>query len=513
MVKYILLQDNVDINSRVRCGRTAVMLAAEDGHKDVVELLVDKGADVSLVDEAGDNVLHCACRGGNKELVKYILSNKMVDIDSRGYRDKTPVMTAGQSGHKEVVELLVKHGANLLLRDERGDNILHLACKRGRLDVVKYIISLHKLDIDRGGFKKKTPVMLAGQGGHKEVVEVLVKHGANLLLRDERGDNILHLACWEGHLGVVKYIISLHKMDIDKGGFEKKTPVMLAGEGGHKEVVEVLVTDGANLALRNSDYNNILHLTSYGGYVDVVKYVLSQRVVDIDSRGWKRRTAVMIAGMEGHKGLVELYVKHGAKLSLTDRVGDNILHLACKRGRLDVVKYIISLHKMDIDKGAFEKKTPVMLAGERGHKEVVEVLVTDGANLALRNSDYNNILHLTSYGGYVDVVKYVLSQRVVDIDSRGWKRRTAVMIAGMKGHKGLVELYVKHGAKLSLTDRAGDNILLLAVSHVEVVKYILSLGVMNINVKNRKGKSAAMIARAKGLRDVIDILVSHGAHT
>ncbi|XP_046550759.1 death-associated protein kinase 1-like [Haliotis rubra] len=175
--------------------------------------------------------------------------------------------------------------------------------------------------------------------------------------------------------------------------------------------------------------------------------------------------------------------------------------------------YIVSLHSVDIDSEGFENKTPVMLAGPNGHKDVVEFLVNHGAELSLRDSDTNNILHLTSYGGSVDVMKYVLSQKVVDVNGRGWKRRTPVMIAGMKGRKRLVELFVKHGAKLSLADREGNNILMLATAYVEVVKYILSLGVVNIDAKNRKGESAAMKARAWGHRDVLDLLVSHGAHT
>ncbi|XP_046549385.1 protein fem-1 homolog A-A-like [Haliotis rubra] len=235
VVNYVLSQRTVDITDKVRCGRTAVMLAAENGHKDVVELLVDKGADVSLVDRTGGNILHCACIGGDAEVVNYILSKNMVDINSRGHRKKTPAMLAGQNGHREVVDVLVKHGAKLSLRDKRHNNILHLACGEGHLDVVKYIMSLHTMAIDSGGYETKTPVMLAGEGGHKEVVEFLVKHGANLSRRDKRRNNILHQACWEGHLDVVKNIISLHTMDIDRGGFTGKTPVILAGKSGHKK--------------------------------------------------------------------------------------------------------------------------------------------------------------------------------------------------------------------------------------------------------------------------------------
>ncbi|XP_046553082.1 ankyrin repeat domain-containing protein 50-like [Haliotis rubra] len=372
VVKYVLSQNMLDINDTVQCGRTAVMLAAANGHKDMVELLVDKEADVSLLDEAGDNILHCACRGGDVKVVKYILSQEMVDINSRGYGKKTPVMVAGEEGHKGVVELLVKFGADLSLNGKSGSNILHYACSSGQFDVVKYVLSLNEVDIDSRGWKKRTPVMAAAVKGHKEVVELLVKHGADLSISEKSGSNILHLACSNGQFGVVEYVLSLNSVDINRRGYMKRTPVMIAAESGHKEVVELLVKHGANLLLTDKHGDNILHRACKEGHFDVVKYVLSLNSVDINSRGWEGRRLVMIPAEKGHKEVVELLVKHGANLLLTDKHGDNTLHRACKEGHFDVVKYVLSMKSVDINSPEREEKRPVMGAAERG-KEVVEL--------------------------------------------------------------------------------------------------------------------------------------------
>ncbi|XP_067676259.1 protein fem-1 homolog C-like [Haliotis asinina] len=160
---------------------------------------------------------------------------------------RTPVMAAAEHGHRKMVELLVKHGANLLLSDIRGNNILHCACTAGHFDIVKYLLSLNSVDINSRGMEKRTPVMVAGQHGHRKVVELLVKHGANLLLSDIRGNNILHCACTAGHFDIVKYLLSLNSVDINSRGMEKRTPVMVAGQHGHKKVVELLVKHGADL--------------------------------------------------------------------------------------------------------------------------------------------------------------------------------------------------------------------------------------------------------------------------
>ncbi|XP_071097954.1 uncharacterized protein [Haliotis cracherodii] len=63
--------------------RTPVMWAAHGGNREVVELLVSEGADVSLMDMYGYNLFHLACLGGNVETVTFVRSLNGVDIDAR----------------------------------------------------------------------------------------------------------------------------------------------------------------------------------------------------------------------------------------------------------------------------------------------------------------------------------------------------------------------------------------------------------------------------------------------
>ncbi|XP_067654194.1 uncharacterized protein [Haliotis asinina] len=111
-VKRILAQGDVDINYRGRYSRTPVMRAARRGRRDVVEFLVGRGADVSLVDRDGDNVLHWACIGGDLETVKLILSMNVVDINARNNYGKTAADYARDRRHQRVLDLLVSRGAH-----------------------------------------------------------------------------------------------------------------------------------------------------------------------------------------------------------------------------------------------------------------------------------------------------------------------------------------------------------------------------------------------------------------
>ncbi|XP_067653730.1 uncharacterized protein [Haliotis asinina] len=111
-VKRILSAGHVDINYRGGWNRTPVMEAAWYGHRDVVEFLVGRGADVSLVDRVGDNILHYACYNGDVETVKLILDLDVVDVNARNNNGWTAADYARGNRHQRVLDLLVSRGAH-----------------------------------------------------------------------------------------------------------------------------------------------------------------------------------------------------------------------------------------------------------------------------------------------------------------------------------------------------------------------------------------------------------------
>ncbi|XP_046548427.1 ankyrin repeat domain-containing protein 50-like [Haliotis rubra] len=263
-------------------------------------------------------------------------------------------MWVALKGHREEVELLVTKGASKTLTDRFGINILHSACLGGDVDVVNYVLSHDMADIDSRAQCKRTPMMLAAENGHKEVVELLMGEGADMSLVDKHHDNILYCACRRGHVEVVQYILSQGKVGISSRGSKKKrTPVMMAAAKEHKDVVEFLVEHGSDLSLVNAGGSSTLHLASWRGHLEVVKYIVSKYKLNINSRGWKKKTPVIVAAAKGHKD-----------------VG----------GHLEVVKYIVSQNKVDINSRGSKKKTPVMVAAANGHKKLVEFLIRKGAD-------------------------------------------------------------------------------------------------------------------------------------
>ncbi|XP_067650462.1 ankyrin repeat domain-containing protein 50-like [Haliotis asinina] len=513
IVKHLLSQHNVDIDSRGQFGRTSLMTALFRGHREVADVLVRRGANVSIVDDNGDSILHSACRGGHVCMVRYVLSHCSVDINSRSKSGKTPLMTTVYYGHREIFDVLVGMGANMSHLDDDGDNILHYASKGGHVSMVKYVLSNCSVDINSRTKFGKTPLMTTVYHGHRVVADVLVGLGANVSLVDANGDSVLHAACRGGHMNLVKYVLSSYRTDVNSRSKSGKTPLMTTVYYGHREIFDVLLGMGANVSHVNNDGDNILHYVCRGGHVSMARYLLSTCSVDINSRSKVGKTPLMTTVYYGYRELFDVLVGLGANVSHVDDDSDNVLHYTCRGGHVGMVKHLLSNYSVDINSRGVCGRTPLMTAVYHGHIDMFMYLLSLGANVSDVDDHGDNILHRASIGGHAKMVQHIISQNIVDINCRGRYGRTPLLRAAFYGKRGAFNVLVSNGCRNDLVDDDGLTILHLAClgGHVEMVQYILSQRMADINATNKDGDTAAILAKRKGQHACYQCLVSrHG---
>ncbi|XP_071115840.1 serine/threonine-protein phosphatase 6 regulatory ankyrin repeat subunit B-like [Haliotis cracherodii] len=454
-------------------GKTAAMWAAGRGDADMFTLM-SKGCDLSVKDDKQNSILHFACIGGNANILAQVVSQVKVGIKERNISGETAVMCAVFKGHKAVFDLLVSKGCDLTVKDKNGDNILHAACEGGNVQIVEYIVSLNIVDINSTGLAR-TPVMCAALKGDTKVFNLLVSKGCDLTVEDRNGDNILHAACEGGNVEIVEYIVSLNIVDINSTGNDRRTPVMCAALKGHKVVFDLLVSKGCDLTVEDRNGDNVLHAACDGGNVEIVEYIVSHNIVDINKGDRYKRTPVMRAALKGHKKMFELLVSKGCDLTMEDGCGEKILHKACVGGNINIVEYIVFHNIVDINSTGLARITPVMCAALKGDTTVFDLLVSKGCDLTVKDRDGDNILHAACEGGNVQIVEYIVSLNIVDINRRG-QNRTPAMMAALKGHKAVFDLLVSKGCDLRVKDRYGTNILRAAREggNVQIVEYIVS---------------------------------------
>ncbi|XP_071098528.1 serine/threonine-protein phosphatase 6 regulatory ankyrin repeat subunit B-like [Haliotis cracherodii] len=488
-----------DINSKGAEGFTPTIISVLHGREDLLKLLVSKGADLTLSDDHNDNVLHLACRGGNRSIVEHLLP--LFDINSRGQHGRTAVMRAALYGKKDVVDLLVSKEADITLTDDYNNSVLQLACKGGNRSIVEHLLPL--FDINNRGQHGRTAVMRAALFAKMDIFDLLVSKGADLTLTDDYNDTVLHLACQGGNRSILEHVLTL--FDINSRGQYDRTALMVAAMCAKKDVVDLLVSKGADLTL-TSDYNDtVLHLACGGGNRSIVEQLL--QLFDINSRGQYDRTALMVAAMCAKKDVVDLLVSKGADLTLTDDYNDTVLHLACGGGNRSIVEQLLQL--FDINSRGQHGQTAVMMAALYAKKDVFDLLVSKGADLTLTD-DYNDtVLHLACGGGNRSIVEQLL--QLVDINSRGQHGQTAVMMAALYAKKDVFDLLVSKGADLTLTDDYNDTVLHLACQggNRSILENVLTL--FDINSRGQYDRTALMVAAMCAKKDVVDLLVSKGA--
>ena len=107
------LVEGVDVNAKFKDGWTPLHMASEGGHREIVDLLIAKGADINATAGAGDGVgwtpLHEAAEGGHKKVVELLIL-KGADINAKNGDGRTPLDLAIEHKNAEIADILRKHG-------------------------------------------------------------------------------------------------------------------------------------------------------------------------------------------------------------------------------------------------------------------------------------------------------------------------------------------------------------------------------------------------------------------
>ena len=121
----LLLEKNAKIEAKRRDTQTPLHLAAENGHRELVELLLEKNAKIEAKSKhALQTPLHLAAENGHRELVELLLE-KNAEIEAKEIFGRTPLLKAADHGHREVVDLLLKENAEIQAEDDFGKTPLH----------------------------------------------------------------------------------------------------------------------------------------------------------------------------------------------------------------------------------------------------------------------------------------------------------------------------------------------------------------------------------------------------
>jgi ankyrin repeat protein len=261
------LAEGANVNARDAGGKTPLMWAAVRGHLAMVQLLVEKGAEVNVKEPfIGNTPLHKAAEEqkagkaktehpGGFEVVTYIMDNRDrpeivkyliahgAEVNATNQHGETPLLKAVKKGRKATVEVLLKSGAALESQGGvRGDTPLMIAAQEGELEMVQLLLD-KGAKVNGRGKDQGTALMTAGYAQHPEVVALLLSRGADVNARNQYGMTALLIAV-QAKPDALTHKVALLLLDAgadvkavnDKG----ETALMLATKNGNNKTVELL---------------------------------------------------------------------------------------------------------------------------------------------------------------------------------------------------------------------------------------------------------------------------------
>ncbi|XP_071099027.1 uncharacterized protein [Haliotis cracherodii] len=457
----------IDINSWGKHGWTPLMKASVHGNIDVFHLFLHTvNVNLKLKDDNSNNLLHLACYGGNLSIVELLLPK--FDINSRGNNCWTPVMCAADKGMEGVFKLLVSKGADLRLRDDKNNSVLHLACFGGNISIVKDLLARPGTDINCLGSHGRTAIMITALAAEPALFQLLLSKKANITLTDDGNNTVLHHACNGGDPSIVNYLIP--KFNIDASGKHGWTPVMVAAWAGRKVVFDLLVKMNADLTLTDDYNDNVLHLACQCGSTAIVECLV--KLCDVNRRGKNNSPKAMHAlrsEFSGNKDPCDSNAPTEDIQSSTSSENDNAICVVGQSGKEATVKQVSGY--FDINVKGRDDQTPLMRAVCGGHIAVFRFLVSHGADQTLLDKDGHTLLHLATQHGQLHMVKYIIDSVDINakdkVDSSNINTRnkvglTPVMTSVLHGRVDVFEYLRKQGVDLTAANNAGDDVATLA---------------------------------------------------
>ena len=379
MAVYLLLDHEADANIARADGNSPLHIAVSNGFFHITKLLIKKGSNVNLQNKEGRTPLFLGVKNKHEQLIKLLIENE-ADV-SIGYKENSTerfyLVRGKERGRAAWHYVLVKkHLLGLFLKRVKG----------GRVNVADFG------DILRSGWGKDPPEgttdkilkeydfqfkeipdvtllhIASKQINKPEIIDLLVKSGANVNAQDAEGFTPLHMAAIHGNLKIVKKLVDL-EADVNIITTDGKNAAELAHLNEELEIEEYLESKMA-ASQRTKDRKIDSELADFliEAYDLSATYDLTEHFRKLKLRSGRGKdppegttdkilkeydfqfkeildvTLLHIASKQINKPeIIDLLVKSGANVNAQDAEGFTPLHMAAIHGNLKIVKKLVDL--------------------------------------------------------------------------------------------------------------------------------------------------------------------------
>ena len=308
--------------------QTPLILASKNGHKRVIEILLERSAYTYDTDQYKQFAVMKAADNGHEDILVFLLEQKSW-AKTKNITFGPALIEAAGSGQGPVVKLLLDRGVNIEFKNARGMTALASAARRGTSDMVKSLLK-NTADIEVKDKEGNTPLLNAVKYNHKDTVAILLDHNADVEAKNNAGESAMSLA-------------TLGK----DGGLLISWPSF-----------GLLLKYGVSIASNSSEDLDICAGAAQRGDINIMRYLLEKRGLNVDSK------------INPFKTESNRTVTH--------------LSRAARSGQKDMVEFLLGMNA-DIEARDEDGATPLLCAAAAREATVVDLLLEYNADIESRN--------------------------------------------------------------------------------------------------------------------------------
>ncbi|XP_048363786.1 transient receptor potential cation channel subfamily A member 1 [Sphaerodactylus townsendi] len=431
IVKILAEHSTTDVNLEGEGGNTPVMVACYKDNAEALKILIENGGKICKASSMGCMPIHAAAFSGSKACMDILLkkgeelgysAENHINFTNQG--KCSPLHLAVQSGDLEMIKMCLEYGAQLDLKQNDKCTALHFAATQGATEILKLMMSSYK--------------------GEDSIIDAL----------DGNKETLLHRTALFDHYELAEYLISMGAK-IDCVDIEGRTPLLLATSSASWKIVNLLLSKGANVEIKDCLGRNFLHLTVLhpGGLQQLNEKFLQMKhikdlVTEEDNEGC---TPLHYACRQGVPLSVNNLLDLNVSIYSKSRDKKSPLHFAASYGRFNTCQRLLRdmIDTRLLNEGDKKGMTPLHLAAQNGHEKVVQFLLKRGA-LFLCDFKGWTALHHAAFGGYTRTMQIILDTNVKSTDKVDEDGNTALHLAANEGHAKAVKMLLDAGAKIVL---------------------------------------------------------------
>ena len=495
-VVVALLDRGVDVNAVNKNRRSALMLAADDDQKLIARTLLENNANIDSTDADGLTALHTACSRGYLTLCVLFLRYG-ANIEAKNLKGESPLHVAISADRPHIVQCLVENKCDLKAMGPDGSSILHLVIKEANLGMLRILIDGGaNVDI-RDSATGRTPLQVASALGNWTMANMLLDHGAQPNLLDDNLDSAFLIAAREGKEvilklladrgadinlktavkgnsalneaaarlnseNVVKALLDLPGVDINQKNSDHLTPFLNSIASTNIPVLKQLLKISDTKAINNFGYT-ALHLAAQKSTKEVTQ-ILIENGLDLHALDTYKMTAFHRAVRCSNVPVLEYFIGLGEDVNSVS--GDypwTSLHHCCRSGNVATAKSLLA-HGADIENlvPADVCATPFLRAVFNNKIDLIEYLLSRGANIAPEGFNGYTALHICAWKNHPKICTFLLNRGGIDIDARDNVGMTPLLRAANLGNsEAVAQILINHGASTDVKADTGENALRL----------------------------------------------------